>query len=153
MPDGGPRTPDPPFTGRFVFSVDGVVMGSFTEVSGLEVRMEVFTIAEGGNNAGPIRMPGPVTWPNLVLKRGITEDDHLFAWLSDSSGEGLDGKGHVLQKRGGSVVMMDSRHRPVRTWTFRDAMPVRWNGPQFAAGGNALATEELEVSHGGFTSS
>ncbi len=153
MPDSeNPRLPDPGFVGRFQLTVDGKKIGTFTEVTGLEMKMELFTFAEGGNNGAPIRRPGPVTWPNLVFKRGITSGDNtLFDWLAESSGEGLDGKGHKWVARHGSVALLDARFQRIRTWSFRDAYPVRWVGPQFSASGSALATEELEVSHGGFT--
>lgn len=148
-----PRTPDPPFVARFSFAVDGLEVGAFTEVTGLEVTMEPYVINEGGNNGGGIAMPGRLKWPNLVLKRGVTRDNALFDWFSACTGEGLDGAGHQLERRSGSVTLLDSLQKPFRTWHFRDAIPVRWIGPQLGAGGNGLATEQLEVSHGGFTAS
>lgn len=147
------RTPDPPFVARFSFAVDGVEVGAFTEVTGLEVTMEPYLINEGGHNSGPIAMPGRLKWPNLVLKRGVTRDDALFEWFSACTGEGLEGAGNTLQRRSGSVALLDSQQRPARTWHFRDAIPVRWVGPQLSAAGSGLATEQLEVSHGGFTAS
>ena len=67
------------------------------------------------------------------------------------SGEGFEGQGHKVTKRTGSVAMFDSHHRELRSWKFRNAMPVRWSGPSLAASSSTLAVEELEVSHGGFT--
>ncbi|MGI8768255.1 MAG: phage tail protein, partial [Propionibacteriaceae bacterium] len=98
MPSQQPnaRTTDPPFAGSFVFAVDGVTIGAFTEVSGLAVTMEIEEITEGGNNETTIKVPGRLKWPNLVLKRGITEDDNLFSWITDCSGDGLVGKGNTV---------------------------------------------------------
>jgi hypothetical protein len=36
-----------------------------------------------------------------------------------------------------------------RTFTFADAFPVRWTGPQVNVNGASIATETLEVAHGG----
>ena len=36
-----------------------------------------------------------------------------------------------------------------RTWTFADAFPVRWTGPQIDANGSSIATETLEIAHTG----
>lgn len=151
MPDGRSRTPDPPFTGAFVFAVDGKDIGAFTEVSGLTVTLDVEEITEGGNNEATIKMPGRLKWPNLVLKRGVTNDDRLLEWILECAGEGLAAQGNTVTKRDGSIRLLDAAHATVRTWSFRQAFPVKWAGPQLAAGSNAVATEELEVCHGGFT--
>ena len=140
------RTVDPPFAGAFKLEVDGVTIGAFTEVTGLAVQLEVEEIAEGGNNQTTIKVPGRLKWPNLILKRGITDNDSLFKWLAECS----EKHGHKITKRNGSVTLLNSQHLEVRSWKFHDAMPVRWTGPSFAASATALAMEELEVSHGGF---
>jgi phage tail-like protein len=143
------RTKDPPFAGAFELKIEGVTIGNFTEVSGLAVQLEVEEIAEGGNNQATIKVPGRLKWPNLVLKRGVTDNDSLFKWLTECSGDGFE-KTHKITRRTGSVALLDSQHQPVRIWRFQKAMPVRWTGPSLAASATALATEELEVSHGGF---
>lgn len=145
-----PRTLDPPFAGAFVLEIGGVQIGSFVEVSGLGVSMEIEEVKEGGNNEAPLKLPGRLSWTNLVLKRGITDNDSLFEWITSCSGDGLAGKSNKVTRRNGSVTLYDAGHQPVRSWAFREALPVRWAGPRFAAGGSDLAVEELEVSHGGF---
>lgn len=149
MPSGS-RLPDPAFVGHFVLEIDGVDIGTFTEISGLGVQMEVEEVKEGGNNEAVIKLPGRLTWPNIILKRGVTDNDSLFQWILSCSGEGLEGNGNKVTRRQGKVRLEGPKHEVVRTWSFDGAMPVRWAGPQLSAGGNSLATEELEVSHSGF---
>ena len=84
------RTTDPPFAGAFKLEVGGVTIGAFTEVTGLAVQMEIEEIAEGGNNESTIKVPGRLKWPNLVLKRGITDNNSLFEWIAKCSGEGFE---------------------------------------------------------------
>ncbi len=141
-----PRTVDPPFAAAFVFEIDDIEIGRFTEVSGLAVTMEIEEIAEGGRNDSTVKMPGRLSWPNLVLKRGVTDDDELLRWMTTCASS----IGGTVTKSTGSITLYDSTHTTFRRWEFSDALPVRWTGPQFAAGGNALAVEELEVCHGGF---
>jgi len=92
-----------------------------------------------------------LSWPNLVLKRGLTDDNAMLTWLLSYSGEGFGAGGYSATKRSATITLYTSKGKPARRWSVRDAMPVRWTGPQFAAGGGALVTEELEVCHGGFT--
>jgi phage tail-like protein len=146
------RTPDPPFVGKFIFTVDGLTIGAFTEVSGLSVQIDVEEVAEGGQNQYTHRLPGRMKWPNLVLKRGVTNADNLFEWFAQSSGEGFAGAGNKIQPRNGAVSLLDAAGNPVRTWRFTDAYPVKWTGPRLAASSRDLAVEELEVCHHGFRS-
>lgn len=144
------HTLDPPFVGRFVFTVDGITIGAFTEVSGLSVQVDVEELAEGGQNAYTHRLLGRMKWPNLVLKRGVTDTDALFAWLSECSGEGLTRNGNKVTPRDGKISVLDAAGEPVRTWQFTGAKPVKWSGPRLAASSRELAVEELEVCHCGF---
>ncbi len=146
------RTMDPPFAGKFVFTVHGLTIGAFTEVSGLTVSIEVEELAEGGQNQYTHKLPGRMKWPNLVLKRGITNTDNLFQWFAQSSGDGFAGAGNKIERYSGAVTLMDAAGKPVRTWEFAGAYPVKWTGPKLAASTRDLAVEELEVCHSGFTS-
>ena len=138
----GPRAKDPPFAGAFVLEVDGLEIGRFTEVTGLSVTMQVEEVVEGGNNESTVKLPGRLVWPNLVLKRGITADNLMLEWILSCAGEGLAGKGGRVARRPVSLSLLDSMFSPVRRWEVRDALPVRWTGPQFAVGNAAVATEE-----------
>ncbi|TCO55199.1 phage tail protein [Actinocrispum wychmicini] len=144
------RTPDPPFAGRFEFSVDGLTIGSFTEVSGLSVQIDTEELVEGGQNGFTHKFPKATKWPNLVLKRGITDSDALFEWFAKCSGEGLEAAGNKLDRRHAALKLLDSKGKVVRRWNVTEAFPVKWTGPKLAATAKDLATEELEVTHCGF---
>jgi phage tail-like protein len=145
------KNPVPPFAARFVFTVDGLTIGAFTEVTGLSVQMDTEELVEGGQNQFTHKLPKQLKWPNLVLKRGITDSDVLFEWFAKCSGEGLEGAGDKLDRRNGAVQLYDATGKVMRRWNFTQAFPVKWTGPKFAAAGRDLATEELEVCHCGFT--
>src|SRR5687768_3674851 len=79
-----------PLTSTFIVDVDGDPIGRFTEVSGLEISIEVEEIVEGGNNDFVHKVPGRIKWPNITFKRGITQSDNLIEWMRKSSGEIFD---------------------------------------------------------------
>ncbi|CAN5915775.1 phage tail protein [soil metagenome] len=145
---GQDRTTDPAHAGRFTFSVDKMAIGTFTEVSGLSVEVSVEELTEGGQNQFVHKLPGPMKWPNIVLKAGVTDSDHLFDWLAKSSGENFKGK---LERTTGHIAVCDAAGQPLRTWSFFEAFVVRWTGPTLAASSSDLAVEELEIAHHGFT--
>ncbi len=153
MPSGDlPLGGEPPTASRFLFEVDGIEIGVFREVTGLAVTVGVQEIREGGQNGFVHKMPGRMTWPNLVFRRGVTESDALFTWLGKSSGEGYAGNSNKLTRSTGAVTAIDAIGGRLRSWEFDDVFPVRWQGPDFEASTNATLEEELEVAHHGFRS-
>ena len=149
---------DAPWTGQFVFSVDGVAIGRFMEVSGLSVSIEDEKIIEGGQNEFVHRVPGRMTWPNLVLKRGITTSNSLLNWFRTASGEGFSGEQNKLTRHTGHLTLYGvlergtgrRQRRRIREWAFYEAFPVKWSGPTMAASSKDVATETLEIAHHGF---
>lgn len=134
---------------NFLVEIDGVEIGQFAECQGLQVELEIETYAEGGMNGFEHKLPGRVTWPNIVLKRGVTFDDRLFGWFNASGGATFAAKGKVDRKTVG-VTMIAPNGERLRTWKLQDALPVRWTGPTFATSSDDQLTEELEVAHHGF---
>ena len=118
-----------------------VDIGSFTEVSGLSAEVEFMTYNEGGNNEFVHHLPTRVKYPNLVLKRGMTDEDALLTWFKAAHG--------AMKRYEVSVAMLDSRNKALRTWAFVNAFPVKWTGPTFNATQSQVAMETLEIVHEG----
>ena len=116
-------------------------VGYYTEVSGLSAEIEVMTYNEGGRNDSVHKLPTRMKHPNLVLKRGVTTVKDLEAWLEDSF------MGPTRKEI--TLTMYNQRLEKIRTWSFKNAYPVKWTGPSFNSGQNALATEALEIVHDG----
>lgn len=137
-------------TARFLFEVDGLELGWFTEVSGLEVSIETEDIQEGGQNGYVHKLPGRMSWPNITLKRGFTRQDNLLSWLRECSGEQFAANQNKLTRKTAAITLLDDAGRRLRSWDFDDAFPVKWSGPSFAASNGEAASESLEITHHGF---
>ena len=124
-----------------------------TSIFKFSVDIEVEEIQEGGENGFVHKLPGRMTWPNIVLKRGLTRSNNLFAWLQQSSGSGFTKENNKLTRCTASVSLLDAAGQRLRQWDFVDAFAVQWTGPSFDATSTDPATEELEIAHHGFTSS
>jgi phage tail-like protein len=134
----------------FLFEIDGVEIGRFMEVNGLEVSVGVDEVEEGGENNYVHKLPGRMTWPNITLKRGITQNDTLLEWLNKSSGEQFAASGNKLARSTAAITLLGPSAQRLRAWEFDGAFPVKWKGPDFAVSSNDMATEELEITHHGF---
>jgi phage tail-like protein len=113
----------------------------FTEVSGLSAEIETMTYNEGGRNDYVHKLPTRMKHPNLVLKRGVTDVKDLQQWLQESF-MGPDRKEITL-------TMYNEQLETIRRWSFKNAYPVKWTGPQFNSSQNTVATEALEIVHDG----
>ena len=138
------RLPDPYKVFRFVVEINGVRVGGFTEVTGLEVRTEVDEQREGGTNDFVHKIAKETHYPNLTLKRGITDKTDLWAWHQQIV------QGEILRKTV-SVILLDSVGNEKWRWVFRDAYPVKWNGTDLNATGNTVLVESVELAHHGMT--
>lgn len=127
-------------TATFLFEVDGIEIGNFMEVSGLEVSVETEDIAEGGQNSYVHKLPGRMTWPNITLKRGATKTNNLLQWLNESSGEKFAANGNKVARKTAAIVLLDRTGKRITSWSFIDAFPVKWSGPTFAASSGEAPT-------------
>ena len=119
-------------------------------ISGLEVSVGVEEIQEGGENNYVHKLPGRMSWPNITLKRGITQNDALLAWLNKSSGEQFSANGNKLTRSTAAITLMGPAGQRLRSWEFDGAFPVKWKGPDFDVASSDMALEELEITHHGF---
>jgi phage tail-like protein len=139
-----PRRPDPVGELRFTVTLPkGVELGRFRECTGLAAEIEVKDYNEGGVNDFVHKLPTRMKYPNLVLKRGVTYEDALLKWLWSVQQKVV--RGDVTIK----LMGPDLDQSGVRTWTFRNAFPIKWTGPNLNAGSNQIATETLEIVHTG----
>jgi phage tail-like protein len=134
---------DPYLGSSFLVEIEGLVVGGFSEVTGLQVETEVEDYREGGENEFVHRLPGPTRYPsNLTLRRGITDVDTLWAWHHEVT------RGRIV-RRNGTIYLLDAQRLPALSWNFSQAYPVRWSGPDFRAEAGAVAVEAVELVHRG----
>lgn len=147
-----PLSGDSPVGSNFLLEVDGVEIGMFASVTGLQVTVQTEEIIEGGQNGFARKLPGRMEWPNIVLSRGLIQSDNLFAWLSKTSGEGFATAGNKLTRCTGAITALSANGKRLRAWNLANCFPVRWKGPEFNVTSNDALSEELEIAHEGFRS-
>ena len=135
---------DPYRAYNFLVEIEGIIAGGFTEVSGLEVSTEVERITEGGLNDRVHILPKRTSQSDLILKKGQTDFDMLWAWYSDV----IAGK---VERKNGSVYLLDDQGIPAMWWDFLEAYPIKWSGPTLNAQGNSVAFQSVTLVHHGLT--
>jgi phage tail-like protein len=135
MPDRQPYR-----TYNFRVEIDGIGEAQFAEVVVPTAEIAVVEYREGADKTSATRkLPGRVSYGNIVLKRGITADLSLYQWFrAVSQGD--------FQPRNVMIVLLDAQRQDVRRWVARDAWPVKYDGPALNAKNNEVAIETLELA-------
>jgi phage tail-like protein len=138
-------TEDYPYLGfRFRIEIEGIIIGGFSEVSGLQSEIEVESIEEGGINDYVHKLPKKAKFSNIVLKRGITDSDKLWRWYENI----LVG---IIDRKLISIILTDSEGNEQWRWEIIDAYPIKWVGSELKAETSSVAFESLEIVHNGIT--
>ncbi len=132
------QPPAGPFTaGNFRVEIQGIPATSFSEVSGLEVSIEVVDYRAGDAAVNsPRKLPGLSKVSDVTLKRGVIGDLSLWNWIHAAM------TGNVTRVAVG-IILLDQADNPVLTWKLTNAWPCKWSGPVLCAGSSDLAIEEL----------
>jgi phage tail-like protein len=137
-----------PFT-TFNFSVEinrgnsgaPLVNAAFSDCDGLEMSMEVKTLREGGGNDRQIRLNGPVSYGQLTLKRGMTENFDLWKWFHDTVEQPrLRADADVV------ILAADGVTERVR-FRLERCLPVKLKAPALNAKDGQIAIEELQIAY------
>lgn len=121
---GNPRSFHKKF--KFLVEVDSVDHAGFQKCSELSVEIANVQYFEGGSLI-PNKSPGRLSFPDVTLERGATEDRDLFDWFSDvaitASGLGLTEPNF---KRNLDIVQQDRDGTTLRRWSLTGAWPVKF---------------------------
>ena len=86
---------------NFKLLIEGVTEGHFTEVSGLDVKVEAIEYREAGNAQVVRRIPGQVAYGPVTLRYGLTHSRELWSWLLTA----VEGR---VERKNVSILMLDS---------------------------------------------
>jgi phage tail-like protein len=111
---------------KFMVEIDGVVNAGFPKCSELAVEVANIQYYEGGSLT-PNKSPGRLTFADVTLERGATQDRDLFDWLAQvanaAANAGLNEPGF---KRNLDIVQQDRDGSTLRRWRLSGAWPVKF---------------------------
>lgn len=129
---------DPYRNNHFLVEIDGITSASFLSVEGIESLTDVLEYRNGSEASLPRSLPGLHRASNLVLRRGLTENQELWQWRQTV----LEGR---AERRSGAILILDQTRTPVLRITFREAWPCRWSLSRLDALTKETILEEVEL--------
>jgi phage tail-like protein len=136
---------DPLVSFSFYVDIQGAVVGTFRECSGLGSETELIEAKE--TDRGKLiymKIPGALKWENISLKRGVTNSMDIWKWRKQVEKGDISGA-----RKNGSIMMYNQTGDEVARWNFTQGWPRKVSGPSFNAQNNEIGIEELEIVHEG----
>ena len=127
---------------QFGLEIDGVELARFTGISGLGYESEVVTFQDTLADGKIItrKRPGRISFPDIVLKRGLSADNALVDWYQTV----VNG---AVERKSGSVVIYDQTSTEIGRWNFENAWISKWSASDLDAGTDDIMIEEITIAH------
>lgn len=123
----------------FKVEIEGVTVGPFSEVEGLESITEVEEYADGDDTIVRKR-PGRHNCSNIILRRGFAgPTDELWRWYKSV----LDGR---IERKSGSIIICGDDGSEIMRYNFFEAWPCRYRTCVLSALGSGTIMEEIEMA-------
>jgi phage tail-like protein len=130
----------------FYVELSGLSVVAFRELSGIGSEHDVIvqhqTNAQG--KATYVKVPGKLTWNNVVLKKGIDTDMTLWQWRNTIITQGVNG-----QKKDGQIYIVDVTGAQQTTWKIVGAWPCNYVIGAMVPDTNEMLLEEIHLAHEG----
>lgn len=129
---------DPGVLSRFKVEIEGIEVGTFREVEGIENETEIVEYQDGEHDSVRKR-PGKTSFSNIVLRRGWTDSTELIEWREAVM------RGEDDVRKSGSVVMYNDRMERVMAWNFFEGWPSKYVAPTLVGKVSDIAVEEIHL--------
>ncbi len=129
----------------YSFEVDwgGTKIG-FTEVSGLDIELEVVEYRHGASpKFSKQKQPGQTKYSNITLKRGTFKSDNEFYQWQNTV------QLNKIERRDITIKLLNEVRDPVIVWKVQDAWPSKIQSTGLKADGSEVAIETMELVHEG----
>jgi phage tail-like protein len=126
---------------RFLLEIDNITSGGFTRVKGITREVKHESYREGGVNEYEHKLVTQVSYPVVVLERGLALDD-LWKWAADAA------EGDVKRKTV-RIRLRNEANEKMWAWQIECAIPVKWTASDLDAQQSQVVMESLELAHHG----
>jgi phage tail-like protein len=111
------------------------------------MSMEVKRIREGGNNDAHIVVPGPTTYGQLTLKRGMTNCFDLWDWFRAVQTQPRLRASTTVALLSQTIAAGSNSRTALVQFLLSGCLPVKLKAPSLNAVGGMVAIEELQIAY------
>ncbi len=125
----------------FKVTFDGDKAIGFQSVTGLDVTLDTEDFLAGGENRFTYKLPKQASYSNLVLKRGLVDNEDLINWCKDAF------YNQKIELKDIVISLLKDDKTPIASWKVINAYPKKWSLSELNAQNNAIAIETLELQY------
>ena len=126
---------------RFLLEIEGLTSGGFSKVKGISREVKHESYREGGVNDYEHKLVTQVSYPVVILERGLVMDD-LWQWaLAAADGD--------VKRKTIFIRLQNEANEKSWSWQIENALPVKWMASDLDATSPQVVMESLELAHHG----
>ena len=131
---------------HFKVEVEGGLVASFQEVSGLDTEVDVIEYRHGDSpEFSTIKMPGLRKPSDVTLKKGtFTGDIAFYEWFNEINM-------NTIERRTVQIMLLNESGDTEIVWTLTNAFPKQVQGTDLNSGNSEAAIETLVLAHEGLS--
>lgn len=126
---------------NFVLDIQGLRSGYFTEVSGLNIDIEVIPYREGGAAPAERKLPGRISYGPILCRWGMSQSTELWDWLQSIA------RGEIERKDISIILLKPDGMQEEMRWNCYSAWPCKWNASKLEAHRNDVAIDAMTFVH------
>ncbi len=128
----------------FKVEVEGGMVASFQEVSGLDAEADVIEYRHGDSPVfSTIKMPGLRKYTDISLKKGtFTGDINFFTWFNEI-------QLNTIARKTVTIMLLNEKGEAQIIWTLTNAWPKQVQGTDLNSSSSEVAVETLVLAHEG----
>lgn len=132
----------------YEFEVEGVSIAQFAQVSGVSQSVAVIEHRENtkGGKAVVKKLPGPVSYGDITLRKGRTLSNALWEWFQQVQEGKID-----EARRNASIVLFDYQHGEAARYDLVGCWVSQVRLGELSAGSSTALVEEAVIVHEGMT--
>jgi phage tail-like protein len=144
---------DPLIATNFFLEINGEVVDTLSEVSGLDVELEVTDVNQRSQKGQFIQHKAyskPKWVGEITVKRIAPLDatkDQLWKWFNAIREKGMSVENRGGERKDGSIVIYDTTMTEIARWNFYKAFPTKISQDSLTVGSNDPIQESITIVH------
>ena len=144
---------DPLIATNFFMEVDGAVITTLAEVSGLDLEVEVAEVVQrtaSGQLVHHKTLSKPKWTGELTVKRTAPLDasaDPLWTWFMTIRDKGMSADNRNGERKNGSVVIYDTTMTEIARWNWFNGWPSKISSDSMTVSSNDPVNESITIQY------
>ena len=128
----------------FGLDIDGNVMNTVMEISGLKLEQDVIELKQNTPDGKYMikKLPGRPKAGEVTLTRGLTSDTSFEDWVKKSHFGQM-----AAARKGGAIIVFDYEGTPIKRYKMTNAWPKSLEIGSLKAGDTSVLTEKITITY------